>query len=123
MKEYLLVGLGGMLGSMARYFSGSYFLYFYPSARFPWGTFFVNILGCLLIGVFVGITERSTQFNSEIRLIGITGFLGGFTTFSAFGIETLHLFKEGASLVAVMYVLSSVILSVLCAYLGLKLVI
>ena len=121
MKEYLLVGIGGMFGSIARFISSSYFLHAIPNARFPWGTFFVNILGCLLIGLIVGIIERFTQFNSEIRLLCITGFLGGFTTFSAFGIETLTLIREGSLVLALIYALSSLVLGISCAYVGLKL--
>jgi fluoride exporter len=121
MKEYLLVGIGGMFGSIARFISSSYFLHTIPNARFPWGTFFVNILGCLLIGLIVGIIERFTQFNSEIRLLCITGFLGGFTTFSAFGIETLTLMREGSLVLALIYALSSLVLGISCAYVGLKL--
>ena len=122
MKEYLLVGFGGMFGSIARYMSGSYFTHTLPSAKFPWGTFFVNILGCLFIGVFAALTEKLTSFNSEIRLAGITGFLGGFTTFSAFGIETLYLLKDGSTSIALIYALGSVILGVLFAYLGFKII-
>ena len=109
-----------MFGSIARYMSGSYFIHSFPNAKFPWGTFFVNILGCLLIGILAGVTARFTNFNSEIRLVGITGFLGGFTTFSAFGIETLHLLKDGSTLIALIYVFSSVIVGVLLAYFGLR---
>lgn len=120
MKEILLVGIGGMFGSIARYLSSAYFLTAYPSSKFPLGTFFVNLLGCLLIGILAGATEKSFQLSSEIRLAGIAGFLGGFTTFSAFGIETLALIKEGSIFLAAVYVLGSVLVGVVLAYLGLK---
>ncbi len=121
MKECLLVGIGGMLGSIARYLSSGYFIHTFPNAKFPWGTFFVNLLGCFIIGLIAGLIEKLSGYNSEIRLICITGFLGGFTTFSAFGIESLHLLKGGDTVIAVMYVSGSVVLGILLAYLGLKL--
>lgn len=122
MKEYLLVGLGGMLGSMSRYFTSSLFAHALPAAKFPWGTFTVNLVGCLLIGVFAGFSERAFQYNSELRLLAITGFLGGFTTFSAFGIESLHLFRAGDLMLAALYVAGSVALGIVCAHMGMKLV-
>ena len=123
MREYLLVGFGGMLGSMARYASGSYFLHTFHNSKFPWGTFFVNVVGCLLIGLLAGLTEKLISFNSEIRLLGITGFLGGFTTFSAFSIETLNLLRGGFTFVALLYALGSLVLGVSTAYIGLKIAI
>lgn len=120
MKECLLVGIGGMLGTVARYLSSSFFIHTFPNAKFPWGTFFVNLAGCFLIGIIANLTGKLTNYNSEIRLIGITGFLGGFTTFSAYGIESLHLLKDGATGIAVLYITGSIILGILLAYLGLK---
>lgn len=120
MKECFLVGLGGMLGSVARYLSGAYFVNIFPDSKFPWGTFFVNVLGCLLIGILAGLSTRLTSFNSEIRLLCITGVLGGFTTFSAFGLESVQLFKDGATSIALIYIGGSVMLGLLLVYLGLK---
>ncbi len=121
MKEYLIVGIGGAVGSMARYFSSGYFLHSFPNARFPWGTFFVNLLGCLLIGVCAGMIEKTSHLNAELRLALITGLLGGFTTFSAFSIESLQLFREGAVVLGIIYTVSSVALGILSAYMGLRL--
>ena len=73
-----------------------------------------------MIGIIANLTGKLTNYNSEIRLIGITGFLGGFTTFSAYGIESLHLLKDGATGIAVLYITGSIILGILLAYLGLK---
>lgn len=119
-KEYLFVGFGGMLGSIARYMGSSYFLHAFPNAKFPWGTFFVNIVGCVLIGIVAGLTERLTYYNSEIRLAVITGLIGGFTTFSAFGLETFQLLKDGAIITAFIYAFCSIALGVVCVYLGLR---
>ncbi|MCB0336161.1 MAG: fluoride efflux transporter CrcB [Bdellovibrionales bacterium] len=118
MKEYVFVGLGGMLGSMARYASVT--IISQPHFRFPWGTLAVNLLGCLLIGIAAGAIEKLSTLNAELRLFIVTGFLGGFTTFSAFGLETLGLMKSGFPLQALLYVLSSVVLGVTLAYVGFR---
>ena len=120
MKAFLLVAAGGALGSAARYAAGAFFLHSFPSAKFPWGTFFVNIAGCLAIGLAAGWIEKLSAWNAETRLAVVTGFLGGFTTFSAFGLDTLMLIKAGDLVLAVLYAASSVILGVLMVQAGLK---
>lgn len=121
MKECLLVGFGGMFGCVARYLAGIFFVHLNPLSKFPSGTLIVNLLGCLLIGIIAGLLERITSYNAEIRLILITGFLGGFTTFSAFAIETLHLLKEGSIVTALAYSCGSLALGVLAAFVGMRL--
>lgn len=118
--NYLIVGLGGMLGSMARFGITSLSLNLYPNVKFPIGTFSVNLVGCLLIGIIAGLLERISFFNPELRLLFITGILGGFTTFSAFGIETLYLIKSGDLILAVVYTTLSIILGVTLVSVGLR---
>ncbi|MDR2680074.1 MAG: fluoride efflux transporter CrcB, partial [Tannerella sp.] len=95
-KEMLLVGLGGGAGSILRYLSsvcsGKIF-----HVNFPAGTFFVNILGCFIIGLLIGLIEHRQMLNVNYRLLFMTGFCGGFTTFSAFSAESLKLFESGNS--------------------------
>lgn len=91
MKDFLLVGLGGFFGSIARY--GIYLLSFrHLNEKAYYGTMIVNLVGCLLIGLLVGSLPRLNQNQS---LLLITGLCGGFTTFSTFGFDGLKLLKAG----------------------------
>jgi fluoride exporter len=94
----LLVGTGGFLGSVARWWiSGMTQDRLGPG--FPWGTLAVNVLGCFAIGALSQLAEsRAVVFPPEARLLLVVGFLGGFTTFSAFGNDTLNLFRAGEPL-------------------------
>ena len=121
MKEFLIVGLGGFAGSVLRFRVSAAFLHNFPASRFPWATFTVNIAGCLLIGITVAFLERIEFYNSELRLLLITGFLGGFTTFSAFGLETVFLLRSGNTHLAIANVLLSIAFCLLAAWLGLRL--
>jgi CrcB protein len=109
MKQILLVGLGGGIGAIARYKLGGWVLHHTLDWRFPLGTFVVNVLGCLVAGVLMGLAEKHNLFSAEARLLLFTGLLGGFTTFSAFGVETVYLLRRGDAYVAMAYVVLSVI--------------
>lgn len=110
----ILVALGGALGSMARYGLSSLMLKQLDPFKFPWPTFCVNVLGCLCAGVFLAVSERADGVNAETRLLIVTGVLGGFTTFSAFGMETFTLIRRGDLLIALSYASLSVMAG-LCA--------
>jgi CrcB protein len=116
-KIFLLIGAGSFIGGGLRYLLSFPLLHKYPHG-FPWGTFLVNILGCLLIGFLYGCSERYAV-PKEWRLFLATGVLGGFTTFSAFSNETVTLFNNGQYAYAVSYVLSSVLIGVTATFLGL----
>lgn len=109
-----------MIGSIARYSGGAFVSACAPNAKFPWATFFVNLTGCLLIGIIAGILERINAYNLELRLLLITGVLGGYTTFSAFGLETFSLLRTGFIFPAIAYAAGSVVLGVLMVYLGFR---
>lgn len=107
----LLVGLGGAFGSISRYLLGNATMrWFAPhnAVGFPWGTLLVNVLGCAAIGLLAVLIERMSSLNTELRLLLITGFLGGFTTFSSFGLDTWYLMRKGEWLYATAYVSASV---------------
>jgi len=120
-KPFLYVGLGGMLGSMARYA-----LHLLISGRslsaFPWGTFTVNITGCLLIGVLVGLESRHVIINDPLKWLLITGLCGGFTTFSTFSIEALGLLHQQQYVSFFGYTVGSVLLGLLATFLSYSLV-
>lgn len=122
MVNVLLVGAGGFLGAVARYLLGGWLLHQTANAKFPWSTFAVNILGCLVIGLLSGAAERFDALGPSARLFLFTGLLGGFTTFSAFGFETFFLLRRGEWLVAALYAGASVSLCVLAVWAGLRLV-
>lgn len=118
-KHTLLVGVGGGIGSIARYLCQKWLTNYYP-ASFPWGTFAVNITGCLLIGIFWGLSFRSFTFNENLKLFLMAGFCGGFTTFSAFTLEGIGLLKEQKTGLFFSYVLGSVLLGLAATYAGMK---
>ena len=110
MMEILLVGIGGALGALSRYGLGLVVVRWLGTG-FPWATLAINVLGCLLIGMAMGGGVGPTGFlTRELRLLGVIGFLGAFTTFSTFGYETIALLQGGKGGLAVSYVLASVLL-------------
>lgn len=121
MHPVLLVGLGGFLGAVARYRLGGVLLHLTVQERFPFSTFAVNVLGCLVVGVLAGLAERHEAFGADARLFLFTGLLGGFTTFSAFGLEAVYLLRRGEVATAALYAGGSVVLGIAAVWLGLKL--
>jgi CrcB protein len=119
-KAALAVGFGGLLGSLARYKLGGLVLHHTESWRFPLSTFAVNLLGCLLVGVLAGIAEHRHGLSPAARLFLITGFCGGFTTFSAFGFETVYLLRRHEVPWAFANVVASVVAGVAAVWLGWK---
>lgn len=112
MKQILFVGLGGCIGSVARYKLGGLVLHHSTAWRFPLSTFAVNVLGCLVAGALAAAVERYGAFSPDLRVFLFTGLLGGFTTFSAFGLETALLLKRGELAVAFSYAVLSVVCGV-----------
>jgi len=118
MKAILLVALGGAVGSVARYKLSGLVLHHAVDWRFPAGTFAVNVIGCLVAGVLAGLAEKHDMLSADARLLLFTGLLGGFTTFSAFGLETMHLMKRGDLGVAAANVVLSVLAGLVALWLG-----
>jgi CrcB protein len=108
-RSIVLVAIGGAIGSVARYTCGALALHYAITWKFPLGTFAVNVLACLIAGLLIGVSENHDFLNAQTRLLVFTGFLGGFTTFSALGVETVSLIQKGEVCVATAYVLSSVL--------------
>ena len=109
MKSLLLVAAGGAAGCMLRYATGLLIAPQTIAWRFPVATFAVNVLGCLIAGLLIGLGENRAVLTPDLRILLFTGFLGGFTTFSAFGVETVSLLEKGELLMAMGYVALSVI--------------
>lgn len=116
MKSLLLIFLGGGTGSVLRYLL-TISIYRQGTTNFPWGTFAVNILGCILIGVFYTLTSR-IHINNDIRLMLTIGLCGGFTTFSTFSNESLQLLKSGLYPSFFTYIIGRVVLGILGVMLG-----
>jgi CrcB protein len=119
-NQLLLIGAGGALGAIGRYWMST-LVYQFAGRGFPWGTLAVNLLGSLLMGiVYVLLVERLAS-NGDLRALLMVGFLGAFTTFSTFSIETLMLVEEGALLRAAGNALVSVIGCVIATGIGIML--
>ena len=96
----LLVGVGGFFGAVMRYVVTNWVQDFFHVLSLPYGTLTVNLLGCLIIGLLGGLSESRNLLNQEARALLFIGVLGGFTTFSTFGDETVQLLRDGQSLAA-----------------------
>jgi CrcB protein len=116
-KLLLIAGTGGFIGTISRFLLSRYFQNLFPSS-FPFGTFIVNMTGCLLIGVFYGMAMKGNILNPEWRMLLIVGFCGGFTTFSTFASENLALLKDGNFFYFALYTGLSVFLGLMATYLG-----
>ncbi|MBS1958174.1 MAG: fluoride efflux transporter CrcB [Bdellovibrionales bacterium] len=117
MREILGVGIGGMIGSVLRYGASLVARTLWESA-WPISTFFVNLTGCFAIGALSILAEKYWPEHRTLHLFLVTGILGGFTTFSAFGLETVLLYRNQGSTIAILYAVSSVILGILSVLLG-----
>ena len=122
MAHLFYVALGGAIGASLRHLSGLAALRLL-GAGFPYGTFFVNVVGSFLMGMLIAwLTRKGASVGPEWRLLLATGVLGGFTTFSAFSLDAVLLWERGESGAAIGYVLGSVALSLLALMVGLMLV-
>ena len=118
--QYFWVGLGGCLGAIARYTAGRLVSgsSFFAAYSFPWATLVVNVLGSFAIGLLAVLLMHRSAGSEELRLLLIVGFLGSFTTFSAFSLETLTLLNDGVWLRAVLNILANVLLCLIAVVLG-----
>lgn len=106
------------MGSVVRYLLSIWVMQRCSHWRFPAGTFLINVAGCLVIGVLSGFAVKQAEFSANARLFLFTGLLGGFTTFSAFGLETFQLMRRGEFLVAGAYVVLSILVGLLAVGAG-----
>lgn len=119
MYSYLLVFIGGGLGSMCRFGIGHLLRHY--NFHFPWATFSANALSCIILGMLVGLSLKDGMSPSG-RFFLMTGFCGGFSTFSTFTNETYHLFLAGNSGYALANVALSALVCLVCLYAGMKMI-
>ena len=119
-KACLLVAAGGALGAVGRHLVTAGATAWLGSG-FPWGTLVVNVAGSFLLGVLVGLLSAAWTPPGDMRLFLATGFLGAFTTFSAFSLDVVSEFERGYNSLAILYIVASVVLSVLALLAGLRL--
>jgi CrcB protein len=114
----LVIGAGGALGSVLRYLLGGAVQALARGAGFPWGTFVVNLCGCFVVGALAQLGESRGLFTDLSRAFVFVGVLGGFTTFSAFGNETMNLLRAGEGWIAAGNVAGQVLLGLGGVWLG-----
>lgn len=119
MFQVLLVACGGAIGSVLRYYVGLWGVRLAGPA-FPWGTLTVNVVGSFIIGVFAEVIARKFGGSNDLRLLLMTGLVGGFTTFSAFSLDTIALIERGNVGLALLYVFVSVGVSLATVFAGLS---
>lgn len=117
-RDLLLVASGGAIGSTLRYLVSQSAQLLVPATVFPVGTFVVNVTGSLLIGLFAGLAEYRQLFGPGARLLLVVGVLGGYTTFSAFSLETLLLLRSGQAMTALLNVFLQVTVALAAATAG-----
>ena len=116
LREILLVALGGGAGSALRYLTAILVAHYY-SGSVPLATLGVNVVGCFLVGLLIGICGGGSQ----LRLLFVTGFCGGYTTFSTFTAESYTMLREGAYGLAILYIVVSVLIGLLALWVGVSL--
>ena len=117
MQKYLLIALGGALGSVARYWVGAT-ISGRAGVRFPWGTFTINLTACFVIGLALTLFGRRADLSPSWRYLIPIGFIGAYSTFSTYEWETLSTLRSGAFLIAALYAGGSLVLGLASTWLG-----
>ncbi len=117
LKQIVLVGMGGGTGSIFRYLTSVLTARYYANV-FPMATFAANLIGCFLIGLFIGYIDRNHTLSPDYRFLLVTGFCGGYTTFSSFALENFNLFHSQNYFTLAAYILLSVVMGYIAVALG-----
>lgn len=118
-KTLFYVGLGGAIGSIFRYLT-TVLVQKYYSAIFPLATFTANVIGCFLIGVLMSWLEKNNILNGPLKWLLVTGFCGGYTTFSTFAFENIQLMQNQQTLWALIYSICSIVTGIISVWLGMS---
>ncbi len=118
--KFLYVGLGGFIGALLRYVIGGFAHEIFSKTWLPVGTFVVNMLGCFLIGLLMGLAESRQVLTPEVRLLVVTGLLGSLTTFSTFAYESSTLLRDGELLFAAVNIGLQLVVGLAAVYGGLN---
>ncbi len=121
MQKIILIGLAGLIGTLCRYWLSGIVTRQYGET-FPWGTLVVNVVGCFLAGCFFHLMAERSFFRPTLRHVILVGLLGGFTTFSSFGLQTFTLLREGKLALAALNVTLSNLLGLLMLWVGYSMV-
>lgn len=123
-SDLFLIFLGGGIGSVFRYLItilGEKSMYYFFDKPHPLGTFVVNIVGSFAIGLLYGYFQEKISVSESLKLFLLVGFLGGFTTFSSFSLDTFKLVQSGETMIAIFYIVASIVLALGFTYFGIKL--
>lgn len=118
LRTLFLIGTGGFIGSILRYLLSGYAQQLSKSIQFPFGTLAVNLVGCALVGLLAELADHRGVISGETRAFLIVGLLGGFTTFSAFGNETMNLLRDGELWLACGNIVGHTVLGLVAVWLG-----
>ena len=120
-RNPVAVSLGAISGALCRYYLNLWFVERF-GVGFPYGTFFINVTGCFLMGLVFMATESAIAISPEVKLLVATGFLGSYTTFSTYGLDTVSLIEAKGVIPALIYGVGSAVIGIISVKLGIELV-
>ena len=120
-KAMIIAGFGGFIGTCLRFLTGK-LAHVITVSAFPWGTFAVNIIGSFVIGIFFGLAEKTHLISPSMNVFLITGFCGGFTTFSTFSLDTFNLYHTGDLMLAGLNILLNAVICICAVWTGYRIV-